>query len=159
MTAFESVQTNIALGWKLISCNTVSFILAAVTAACKSNLGIVNYLSSNGASLDLTNMNIVVTLLLLNLKQTAAPYANDDAFAKTLSSIVLVSLSWKPYQQGISIRSCCSHSCFHIIHVLFSVSGILSSHSIFSFQSCWMINFGSSRNVTSKPRRSNIEIM
>ena len=68
MTAFESVQRNIAHGWKLISCNTVSFILAAITAACNSNLGIVNYLSFNDASLDLANMNMVATLLLLNLK-------------------------------------------------------------------------------------------
>ena len=56
MIVFESV---------LISCNTVSFILAAITAACNSSLGMVNKLSFNGASLDLANMNMVATLFLL----------------------------------------------------------------------------------------------
>ena len=65
MTVIESVQRNVALGWKLISCNTVSLILAAIRAACNSSLGMVNNLSFNGASLDLANMNMVVTLLLL----------------------------------------------------------------------------------------------
>ena len=65
MTVIESVQRNIALGWKLISRNTVSLILAAIRAACNSSLGMVNNLSFNGASLDLANMNMVVTLLLL----------------------------------------------------------------------------------------------
>ena len=65
MTVFESVQRNIALDWKLISCNTISFILAAITAACNSNSGMVNNLSFNGASLDLPKMKMVVTLLLL----------------------------------------------------------------------------------------------
>ena len=69
MTVFELVQRNIALGWKLISCNTVSFIFAAITVACNSSLGMVNNLSFNGASLDFANMNMVATLLLLsNLK-------------------------------------------------------------------------------------------
>ena len=65
MTVFELVQRNTALGWKLISCNTVSFVLATITAACNSSLGMVNNLSFNGTSLDLGNMNMVVTLLLL----------------------------------------------------------------------------------------------
>ena len=65
MAVFESVQTNIALGWKLISCYTVSFILAAITAACNSSLGMANNLSFNDANLDLANTNMVVTLLLL----------------------------------------------------------------------------------------------
>ena len=68
MTAFESVQRNIAHGWKLILCNTVSFILAAITAACNSNLGIVNYLSFNDASLDLANMNMFATLFITKFK-------------------------------------------------------------------------------------------
>ena len=53
MTVFESVPRNISLGWKLISFKTVSFILAAITAACNSSLGMVNSLSFNDASLDL----------------------------------------------------------------------------------------------------------
>ena len=65
ITVFESVQRNIALGWKLISCNTVSFIFAAITATCYSSLGMVNNLSFNGASLDLANMNMAATLLLM----------------------------------------------------------------------------------------------
>ena len=84
MTVFESVQRNIALGWKLFSCNTASFILAAITAACYSSLGMVNSLSFNGPSLDLAIMNMVVTLLLLtDLKLTVALYANDDASVKS----------------------------------------------------------------------------
>ena len=66
MTVFESVQKSIGFGWRLISCNNVSLILAAITTACNSSLGMVNELSFNGVSLDLANMNIVVTLLLLN---------------------------------------------------------------------------------------------
>ena len=65
MTVSESLQRNLAFGWKLISCNTVSFILTAITAACNSSLGIVNNLSFNGASLDFSNMNMIVALLLL----------------------------------------------------------------------------------------------
>ena len=65
MTVFESVPRNIALGWKLISCKTVSFILAAITAACNSSLGMAQKLSLNGTSLDLANMNMVAALLLL----------------------------------------------------------------------------------------------
>ena len=64
--SFELVQRNIALGWKPISCNTVSFILAAITATYNSSLGMVNNLSFNGASLDFANMNMVTTLLLLS---------------------------------------------------------------------------------------------
>ena len=53
MTVFESVQKSIGFGWRLISCNNVSLILAAITTACNSSLGMVNELSFNGVSLDL----------------------------------------------------------------------------------------------------------
>ena len=65
MTVFESVPRNISLGWKLISFKTVSFILAAITAACNSSLGMARNLSFNGTSLDLANMNMVAAVLLL----------------------------------------------------------------------------------------------
>ena len=65
MTVFEFIQRNIVLGWKLISFNTVFFIPAAIRAACNSSLGMANGLSFNGASLDLANMSMVVTLSLL----------------------------------------------------------------------------------------------
>ena len=66
---FESFQRYIASGWKLISCNTVSFNLAAITVDCNSSLDMVNHLSLNGTGLDFANVNMVETLLLLtNLK-------------------------------------------------------------------------------------------
>ena len=68
MTVFESFQRNIAFEWKLISCNTVFFILAVITAACNSTLGMVNNFSFNGASVDFANISMVVTLLMTDLK-------------------------------------------------------------------------------------------
>ena len=84
MTVFESVQRNIAFGWKVISCNTVCFIAIAITAACNVSLGMVNNLSFIAASLDFASMNMVVTLLLLtDLKQAVSPYVNDGASSTT----------------------------------------------------------------------------
>ena len=63
MTVFESFQRNTAFEWKLISCNTVSLILAVITAACNSTLGRVTNFSFNGASVDFANISMVVTLM------------------------------------------------------------------------------------------------
>lgn len=84
MTVSESIKRNISLGWTPILYNTVSFIIAAIKAACYANLRMVNNVFFNGVSLDFANMNMLVTLLLLtDLKEAVATHANDEACAKT----------------------------------------------------------------------------